>query len=187
MEHNLFCNRNLKKAKDKVIDILFNYFWLIILLIGALFFIREFKIIFLIFLLIAIGGFSYIYRLFIPISIGIELITPFTFLINYLVNPFIGWICASAMIIIAAFVSKRFCYYTAVKILIYGIICFLFAGLITNLGFLLTGKILVIVLNVLYIIANIIFHDLRSIADLPGNIVNIVFVWLVLTGINSLL
>jgi hypothetical protein len=58
--------------------------------------------------------------------------------------------------------------------------------MVSSLGFLLTGKILVVVLNILYISANMVI-DKGSLAEIPGNVINIVFVWFVLGIIDAML
>jgi hypothetical protein len=173
--------------KKSMIGFILKYYWVVFLFIGTLFFARKISTILLVIFLIILGGLSYIYRIFIPISLGIELITPFTLLIAYMINPFVGWISAIMMILISAIISRRVCYYTAVKVAQYGIICLFFAVMLPSFGFLATGKILVVILNILFITANIIFHDFKTIADIPGNVINVIWVWVVLGWISGFL
>jgi hypothetical protein len=134
----------------------------------------------LIIFLIIIGGLSKFYKRYIPISVGLELKTFFTIVIAYAVSPSVGLLSAVFMVLISAVVAKRYHYWILIKIGAYAIVC-LIMMIFYDSGVVYAGRISVIILNIIYIFFNSIFKDFRILSDLPGNIINIVFNFLLLS------
>jgi hypothetical protein len=124
-------------------------------------------------LMILVGGFSKIYRRFIPLSLGIEFKTFFIIITAYYVDLNTAILCAVLMVIISAVVVGRFCHWILIKIMVYTLVCMII-GLFHGLGVQTSGRIAIIFLNVAYLFFNALFKDFRIMADLPGNIVNII-------------
>ncbi|MFH0874805.1 MAG: hypothetical protein V1859_02620 [archaeon] len=124
--------------------------------------------------LVLIGGASKFYKRFVPISIGLELKTFFTILIAYYNDPYTALLCAIFMVIISAAVSGRFCHWMGIKIGVYAGVC-LIIGVFHSFGIGVAGKIAVVFLNVAYVLFNALFKDFKIYSDLPGNIINVAF------------
>ena len=114
----------------------------------------------LVFLMIILGGVSKFYKRYIPISIGIELKTFFTIVIAYSLGPNIALVSSVFMVLIAAFLSNRFCHWILIKIGVYALISLIVFNF-SGLGVFRIGIISVIFLNLTYIFFNAILKDFR--------------------------
>lgn len=140
---------------------------------------------FIIFLMILIGGVSKFYRKFIPISIGLELKTFFTILIAFK-YPVVGIVSASIMVMISALISMRFHYWVLIKIALYSTICFIVHGL-SGFGIITAGKMAVIFLNTAFVFINIGLKNYNKMVDLFGNVINIIFNFILLDSVSVFL
>ncbi|MBN2423112.1 hypothetical protein JXB41_07865 [Candidatus Woesearchaeota archaeon] len=133
-----------------------------------------------------LGGISKFYKRFIPISLGLELKTFFTIVIAYAIDPYTALLCAIFMILIAAVVANRYCYWVLIKIGVYSIVCLMMA-MFKGAGIVAAGRMAVLALNILYILFNALLKDFRILSDLPGNAINIVFNFLLLSWFGETL
>lgn len=124
--------------------------------------------------LVVLGGISKIYRKFIPVSLGIELKTLVTVTVAYAMGASPAIICAVIMVLISAAVSGRFCHWILIKSLTYLLVIITVLSL-APFGVVTAGKVAVIVLNAVYLLINMLMKDMRVVADLPGNIMNVLF------------
>ncbi len=127
----------------------------------------------LLIVMIIIGGLSKLYRKFVPVSLGLELKTFFTIVIAYAIDPWVAIISSIIMIIIAAVIAQRFCHWIGIKVLFYIVVSIL-VGMFAPLGVTGAGKIAVLFLNGAYLLTNALMKDFRIWTDLPGNLINIV-------------
>ncbi|MBD3203786.1 hypothetical protein GF327_05800 [Candidatus Woesearchaeota archaeon] len=130
-------------------------------------------------LMTIIGGFSKFYKRFIPVSIGLELKTFFIILISITHGINTAFIAAVLMVLVSAVISGRFCHWILIKIGVYALVVGIVAAL-SGRGVVFAGRAAVLFLNGAYLFFNVIFKDFRIFADLPGNIVNISFNFLLL-------
>jgi len=135
-------------------------------------------------LLTIIGGLSKIYKRMVPISLGLELKTFFTILIAFYVGPWAAISCAAIMVIISAVAAGRFCHWILIKIGMYTIVCALVFTL-SGFGIGVAGRAGVLVLNAGYIFFNAMLKDFKIFSDLPGNIINVLFNFFLISTLAS--
>jgi hypothetical protein len=109
----------------------------------------------------------------IPFDLGLELITFYTIVLCFGINPVVGWIVAIIIILGSHLVTQHICFYMIIKILVYGFIC-LMVAMFSGLGIQTLGKILIVVRNIIFIIITFFMNPEKGFTYLPSNVLNVV-------------
>ena len=170
MKHPRDKNAVLTKAYEQVFSFFRNWkgqFAIILLIIVLI----VFHKIALVVLFIILGGLSQIYKRVISFPLGLELLTFFTVVIAYWLNPLIAWFCAMIMVSISliadptmAGAPHRYLKYTIISILI------LFIG---GLDIARAGIIAAIVANVVQAAIAFGIHNVGTLWMVPSWVINI--------------
>ena len=179
-------NRKLKIKYKQVLRFLVKHiYWVIlilILLVFPIFFLKLGLVVLMVVLAVIVG----LHRMVLPIYLGIELVTFFTVIISYTVNPFVGWLAALAMLLFNAGITGYINHFTFVKIGAYTIACLICWIFPVSMIF-YVGMGVTIFVNLVYVMTGVVLKDVQTLFDLPGNAINIYLNWWLFSNLAQLL
>ena len=148
-------------------------YWYIPLIVLLLIVLRNFAFLALMFFMAVSTLLVSAYRLVINADLGLELISFYSIILSIAASPTTGIAFAATMLVLTAIIQARLCSFLIIKMVVYTLIC-IAAPMLAPLGIVQAGIILIILKNIAFMVITYSINPARVLADLPGNVVNIV-------------